>query len=159
MFGPTKSTCKQGWLRSRTTSGWAEHQPSLIAWIVFTVTISGLKQSEAIRIFCSPASTTQALFFYTFSSNYNDDSFPHSLMAPGGVAGLTTRADIYGERKRAGMVIMFGSWLANRTGMFKQAEVWKTSPCDTLTLDMFLIYGTSETDTLMFTSTRMCNLL
>lgn len=65
---------------------------SLIAWIVFSVAISGLKQSEAIGTFCSPASTTQALFFYTFSSNYNDDSSPHSLMAPGGVTGLTTRA-------------------------------------------------------------------
>lgn len=97
LAGLNQLTCKQAspaaWENQRLNSA---SVLLLIAWAIFIVAIAVLMQSkghsnkkwslQSTDIYNSPARTTHdwALFFYTFSSNYNDDSFSHPLIATEG---------------------------------------------------------------------------
>lgn len=91
----------------------------LIASTIFTVANAVLMQSKAV--FCSPAPTTPALFFHTFSSNYNDDSLPDALTATGGHWGNRSSRRLWlTHRSRDNNNTMFWCWLANWTGVFSK---------------------------------------
>lgn len=92
----------------------------LIASTIFTVANAVLTQSEAV--FCSPEPTAPALFFHTFSSNYNDDSFPDALTAAGGHwADHSSRRLGLTHRSTDDNHTVFWCWLANWTEVFSKA--------------------------------------
>lgn len=95
LAGLNQLTCKQAspavWEHQRLNSATV---PLLIVWAIFTVAIAVLMQSEGLSnrrwslqymdIYTTTYDDNKALFFYSFSSNYNDDSFSYQLMSKGG---------------------------------------------------------------------------